>query len=180
MIDNNKEMRVTNRSAQKVIYFIPSEGIRRDFAPGETRKITYGELTKLSFEPGGRTLMADYLLITDPDAPDYKNPTAEPEYYYGEKEVEELLKNGSIDEFLDALDFAPDGVKDLIKDLAVKLPLNDIAKRNALKEKLHFDLDAVIANSGTEDGVSLEKPAERRVKTAANNNSSKNKRRTNK
>jgi len=39
------------------------------------------------------------------------------------------MKTGSLDEFLDCLDFAPEGVTDLIKTLAVELPLNDVAKR---------------------------------------------------
>jgi len=39
------------------------------------------------------------------------------------------MTTGSLDEFLDCLDFAPEGVKDLIKTLSVELPLNDVSKR---------------------------------------------------
>ena len=49
-----------------------------------------------------------------------------------------------MDEFLDCLDFAPDGVIDLIKQYAVALPLNDVAKREALKNKFDYDVDNVI------------------------------------
>nr|DAG21583.1 MAG TPA: hypothetical protein [Caudoviricetes sp.] len=53
----------------------------------------------------------------------------EPEYNMSEAQVKELILNGSLDAFLDALDFAPLGVIDLIKDLSVKLPISDIHKR---------------------------------------------------
>jgi hypothetical protein len=41
---------------------------------------------------------------------------------------------------LDALDFAPVGVIDLIKKFSVQLPLNDMNKRKALYEKTGFDV----------------------------------------
>ena len=51
---------------------------------------------------------------------------------------------GSVDAFLDCLDFAPAGVIDLVKQLAIVLPLTDIQKRRALKDKIGFDVDAAI------------------------------------
>ena len=59
----------------------------------------------------------------------------EPEYDMSEQDVIEALKSASLDEFLDILDFAPQGVLDLIKHHAVTLPLNDVAKRDAILEK---------------------------------------------
>ena len=56
------------------------------------------------------------------------------------------MKEGSLDEFLDCLDFAPVGVIDLIKRYAVALPLNDYNKRKAIKDKLGYDIDAAIKN----------------------------------
>ena len=42
---------------------IENEGIRREFAPGETKNIKYGELEKLSYTPGGTALMTHFLQI---------------------------------------------------------------------------------------------------------------------
>jgi len=67
-----------------------------------------------------------------------------------ESDVVELLKNGSVDQFLDCLDYAPAGVIELIKKFAVELPLDDYKKRQALKAKTGFDVDAAVANSGLE------------------------------
>ena len=73
MIDKNKELEVTNRSSVKVVYTVPNLHVQREFAPGQTMMITYDELANLSYQPGGKTLMSDYLLIKDPAAPKYKN-----------------------------------------------------------------------------------------------------------
>jgi hypothetical protein len=37
--------------------------IRRTFAPGEVKRLTFEELQKLSYQPGGRELMANFLQI---------------------------------------------------------------------------------------------------------------------
>lgn len=68
----------------------------------------------------------------------------EPEYFYTEKEIKYLFEHGSLDEFLDCLDFAPLGVIHTIETLAVTLPLNDVAKRYAILEKTGFDVTRAI------------------------------------
>ena len=54
------------------------------------------------------------------------------------------MLTGSLDQFLDCLDFAPNVILDMVKELAVELPLNDIQKRDAIKEKLGFDVTKTI------------------------------------
>ena len=140
-----------NRSAGMVVYKLPELGIRREFAPGETKKISYDELEKLTYQSGGRTLMNKYLQINSTqekvsavEVLDELNLKHEPEYFMSEAQVTELLKNGSMDEFLDCLDFAPAGVIDLIKDISVKLPLNDIEKRAAILKHTGFNVTAAM------------------------------------
>ena len=60
-MNNNEVLNVTNRSAGMVVYNIPEEGIRREFMPGETKKIKFEELEKLAYLSGGRTLMENFL-----------------------------------------------------------------------------------------------------------------------
>ena len=132
--------KVKNRSASRVGYSIPEDGIRRTFAPGEVKNITYNELLKLSYQPGGREMMVQFLQILSENGLDKLNIHAQPEYYMSEQQVVDLLKTGSLDAFLDALDFAPVGVIDLIKKFAVQLPLNYMNKRKALYEKTGFDV----------------------------------------
>lgn len=132
--------KVKNRSASRVGYSIPEDGIRRTFAPGEVKNITYNELLKLSYQPGGREMMVQFLQILNEAGLDKLNIHAQPEYYMSEQQVVDLLRTGTMDAFLDALDFAPVGVIDLIKKFAVQLPLNDMNKRKALYEKTGFDV----------------------------------------
>ncbi len=67
-----------------------------------------------------------------------------------EQDVVQLLKEGSLEQFLDCLDFAPEGVIELIKKFAVELPLEDYKKREALKVKTGFDVDRAVINAGQE------------------------------
>lgn len=144
-MDKNKIYQVKNRSASVVVYNIPEDNIRREFSPGEPKKITFGELEKLSYQPGGRELMANYLLLRAEELTEAFNIPREVEYDMSEEQIVELLRTGSQDAFLDALDFAPIGVIDLIKKFAVSLPLSDLNKIMALKEKTGFDVTKALA-----------------------------------
>ena len=143
-MDKSKVYEVKNRSSSVVVYNIPDDRVRREFMPGETKRISFGELEKLTYQSGGRSLINNYFLIKDPDAIKDLEVKTEPEYYLTEPQIVDLLTNGSLDQFLDCLDFAPAGVIELVKDLSIKLPLSDYQKRQALKEKIGFDIDAAL------------------------------------
>ena len=161
---------VKNRSDGMVVYSLPEHNIRREFMAGETKKIKYFELEQLSYVPGGRVLMENYLQISDPEALEDLGVQAEPEYFLSEEQVVDLVKNGSIEAFLDCLDFAPDGVINLVKKYAVELPMTDTQKRHALKAKTGFDVDAAVRNNEPDinpsDTILANPNAERRVKPA--------------
>lgn len=142
-----KYYNVTNRSGSRVIYSIPEmNNLRREFEVGETKKISEDELHNLSVRPGGINILAHYLLIRERKGIEEVGLQPEPEYFMTEKEIKNLLETGSLDQFLDCLDFAPQGVIEIIKDMSVKLPLNDVAKRKALFDKTGFNVDNAIAN----------------------------------
>lgn len=164
----NKTYLVTNRSASTVVYSIPEDGIRRSFQPGEVKKIQHNELLKLSYQEGGQVLIENYLLIKDNEAIKDLGVHTEPEYFMSKEEVIELMKNGSLDAWLDCLDFAPEGVIEMIKDYSVKLPLNDYNKRKSLKEKTGFDVDKAIAHleEDKEEVKETAPKAQRRVQPA--------------
>lgn len=168
---NNNTCLVKNRGAGHVSYKIPEDGIRRSFAPGETKEISYAELEKLTFQPGGMVILTNYLQIMEPQAIKTFGIHAEPEYYMSERDVANLIKTGSLDAFLDALDFAPTAVVDLIKKLSVEIPLVDMNKRKALKEKTGFDVDSALRHIEEEKedtgSTILKQTGERRVKADA-------------
>lgn len=163
-MDKNTIFEVKNRSNSMVAYSIPEMGISRLFQPGETRKLSFEELERLSYQPGGRILIADYLQYKEIEVNSELNIKTEPEYYLTEEQLVDLLKNGSKDQFLDCLDFAPKGVIEIIKDLSVKMPLEDYNKRQALKEKIGFDVDAAIQHYNADKNEKEDTKAhERRV-----------------
>ena len=172
-MDMKKLYIVKNRSASEVVYNIPEDGIRRPFAPGEVKRISYEELQKLSYQPGGREIMTNFLQIESEEVTSDLNIRREVEYDMSEQQIIELLRSGSMDALLDALDFAPVGVIDLIKTFAVQMPLNDMEKCQAIKEKTGFDVDAAIRHIEEEKedeggNTILKQPAtERRVKEEA-------------
>lgn len=158
-MDMKKLMNVKNRSGGTVIYQIPEHGIRREFSIGETKQVTYEELVWLSFQPGGRGLMKNMLQIQDAEATKDLNIHTEPEYFMSEEDIVKMLQTGSLDQLLDALDFAPKGVIQIIKDKAVSLPLYDMQKREAIFKATGFNVTAAIANSAPdEDEEKVEPP----------------------
>lgn len=164
MIDKNKMVKVINKFNGIVGYDVPEMGVHRNFYPKESKEISFEELERLSFIPGGDVILRDYLEIVDEDViMALFNEKPEPEYHYSENDVKQLLTTGSLDQFLDCLDFAPDVIKDMIKDLAVELPLNDMAKRQAIQDKLGFDVTKAIEIKNTKYDGETEETIETRT-----------------
>ena len=159
---------VKNRSAGVAVYKIPELGVRRSFQPGEVKQISAEELEKLTYRPGGMAILSNFLQIQSMEGLQRVGLNPQPEYHMSEQDIAKMMVSGSLDEFLDCLDFAPPGVIDLIKKLSVSLPLGDINKRRALKEKTGFDCDAALKHVMEEkedDGENtILKTGERRVK----------------
>lgn len=158
--------KVSNKSAGRVVYNIREDGIRRVFYPHETKpQVAVSELQKLVQQPGGRELLYNYLMVHDKDILTYLiNGEIAPEYWIEPENLKEWMQECSLPAFQDALDFAPEGTKDLIKQYAVELPLNDYSKRQAIKEQLGFDINNALVNS-EEEKTAATKPAGRRVAT---------------
>ena len=143
-------VKVVNKDSGVVGYTIPELGIHRNFYAGESKDITFEELERLTYLPGGETILKEFLEVTDPQAVKNLFATApEPEYHYTKDDVKTLMLTGSLDQFLDCLDFAPEVIKEMVKTMAVDMPLNDMAKRDAIKEKLGFDVTRAIEIKNT-------------------------------
>lgn len=165
MIEKDTLIKVKNRDNGTVGYTIPELGnLHRSFSKGETKEITMDELRKLSYISGGKILLQNYLIVQNQDAlKELLSDDVEPEYYYGEEEIKKLLLTGSNDQLLDCLEFAPEGVIGLVKDLAVSLKINDISKRNIILEKTGFNVtNAIAINEETIEGEGEEAKSSRR------------------
>jgi len=150
-MNNNTIVLVTNRSTGIVYYTVPEMNIRREFNPKETKRITVGEIAAVCAQSGGRELFYNYLYVQDQEALETTlNVKEEPEYWLTEAMIPKWLKTSTIGQFSDALHFAPEGIKDLIKKYAVSEPLVDMNKRELMKEVLGFNVTSAIEASKPE------------------------------
>ena len=169
---------VTNRSASRVCYSIPEIGVTlRDFRPNETKKIERAELERLMYVPGGPKLLQEYLQVQDDTAREDLIGRVEPEYNMTVDQVRALITTpNNYDEWLDALDFAPAGVIDLIKTLSVSIPLTDTAKMESFKKKTGVDLARMIRaeqESKAEDEAPAQETPQRRTQKQSESTSTR-------
>lgn len=150
MLEDSVIIEVINRSDCNSGYILEDGNVHRSFTPGEMKKITMGELRALSYSPGGDALLREFLQIKNAEAIEELLGEVEPEYNYTPEDVKRVMLNGTMDEFLDMLDFAPDGIREMIKDFAVKFELNDVRKREAIFTKYGFNVDNAIKNNRLE------------------------------
>lgn len=173
MIDDRTKVKVTNRIAGYVTYNVPEmQNLSRTFTSKETKIVDFEELRRLMYVPGGQGILEKYLIIEDKDVLKELGLAVEPEYFYNEEEIKNLFVNGTLDEFLDCLDFAPDGVLDTIKYLAVNMPLNDVAKRQAILDKTGFDVTRAIELQKDDEPKEEAPKAKRRAAVPGENETS--------
>lgn len=177
MLEKNTILKVRNRDNGGVGYTIPDLGnLHRTFQAGEEKEISMEELRKLSYLPGGKAILKNYLVIEDnPEAVEELLSTVEPEYYYTDEDIKKLLTEGTLDQFQDCLDFAPEGTVNLLKKYAVELELNDVAKRKALLEATGFNVTTAIEANRKDDLDEEEAPVKTR-RTAVINSSTQGRR----
>ena len=149
MIKHDTLINVRNRNNGTTGYTL-ADGAKetRLWAENEIKKITFAELKRVSYLPGGAELLRDYLVIEDPAAIEALNVgidiQEQPEYLYTENEIRNLLFNGSLDELKDFLDFSPDGGIEIAKQIAVNEELPDMRKRKIISEATGFNINTAI------------------------------------
>lgn len=170
MTENEMIVAVTNRNSCTTGYAIPEKGIRREFAVGETKNLSFDELYALSNIPGGEFILRHSLIVKDKSALEMLNIITEPEYFYTEKEIRHILLNGTVDECDDMLTFGASsiGVIELAKKIAVDEQIPDTRKRKLILEKTGFNVDNAIRVNAImeEDDAPKAEPTERKRKAA--------------
>ena len=167
MLDKNTLVKVTNRDNGSVGYSIPDLGnLQRRFEAGETKEVTAEELRKLSYSIGGKVILDEYLIIHNKELVEELLGEVEPEYYFEENDVKELLEKGSLDALKDCLDFAPEGTIELVKKVAVDTELNDIKKREAIQASTGFNVTSAIEVNKETSEEKTEEVKVRRTATA--------------
>jgi len=165
-MDLNKKVSVRNRAKGSISYTIDALRVTRSWATtGAVINIPINELIELTTIPGGQKLLDKYLVIEDKEALsavyDYE---LAPEYNYGETEIDYLLHNGTNEQLLDALDYAPQGVLDLIRTMSIKKMPDTTVKVSAINNKFQINLSNLALNAAEteEDDKEEENTAARR------------------
>lgn len=157
---------VTNRNNGTTGYTL-TNGFRRQFAIGQSKDIDIAELKELIGIPGGEYILQNYLVIEDQAALSYLNLHTEPEYFYTEKEIKELLLQGSLEQLEDCLNFAPEGVLDLIQSIAIDIKLPDVRKRDLIFKKTGFNISNALMVNQVLEGDNAQVVEEKKTRKAA-------------
>lgn len=138
IIKDDALIEVQNLTGSVVSYIIPETNNVRHFEGQQVRRdITAGELRMLYATRGGRQLIEDYLGIRNRQLAEEFNIATDVfdhEYSWTQKEVDAVLKTGSLDALKDALEFGPEGIRQLIIDRAIALKIPDNNKLAAILE----------------------------------------------
>ena len=172
-----KLVKVTNRNAGITGYVLDEGRIHRRFEINETKSIPLEELKALAANPGGKKILNDYLVINDKSALEALDLNVEQEYFYKEEDIEKILLTGELDLLEDTLNFAPQGVIEILKRKAVELQLPDTRKRKLILDKTGFSIDnALMINevvNADEKTETIDEKIERKIKEANQANDAK-------
>lgn len=181
-VSDDDMVEITNMMDCTTGYVVDLTGVRRFLPPHASFRVKAGELRELSYQLGGIDLLQNYIRVGNPYlAAEFGVDTKETiEYNWTQDDVDKCLTSGPLDELLDALDFAPEGIKQLLADRAIALKIPDVDKREAIKKALGVDITSAIQNRHAYDTEeeAEKKPARRR--TAAKTESAPKRRRSTK
>lgn len=145
----SEEVMVQNISDNDVIYIDDNGGVSRRivFRPQQTLPLDRETINRMRYDLGGSRLITDYLSVKDDQIREEIGiPEDQVEYDYVEADVLELLKNSDYDGLADALDFGPLGIKEMIANKAVELPISNRDIMLLITEKTGKDIENMIHN----------------------------------
>ena len=173
-IADSTQVKVRNMVDYNVGYKIEEDNIRRQFSPHEVKTVTAGELRKLDYTRGGHVLLTSYLAVQNKslaqefgvDEDSYAN-----EYNWDAAKVDQVLLSEPVEVLQDAMDFAPEGILQLIKDRAIALRLDSMDKRKVISDAMKIDLNGMIELAVKAESTET-KSAPKKTRRASSSNSS--------
>lgn len=168
LVPDDTIVRLTNMMDSPTGYKLPNGNFRR-FAPRGSINVLAGEVREVSNMPGTITLFQNYLRVENKDLATelgVSDDSFKHEYSWGKDEIVSALTTEPIEVLLDALDYAPDAIKESLVDIAVELEIPDVNRRNAIKEATGKDITKMIEikNAYKDDSQKEDdKPTERRT-----------------
>ncbi len=169
MLQDKDLVEVRNLVDHMVVYKIDELNRRVVFNPFETKKVPVDELRRLNYQHGGRILLHNYLCIKDQELrQEFGVDPSMIEYDWTLRDIDAALTSRSMDELMDALEFGPDGIKELLIDRAVQLRIPDTNRRKAIQDITGVDINNMIQlkeQLEADNPAAVEAPHTRRVET---------------
>lgn len=169
MLEDKEMVEVRNLVDHMVVYKIDELNRRVVFNPFETKKVQVDELRRLNYQHGGRILLHNYLCIKDQELrQEFGVDPSMVEYDWTLRDVDAALTSRPMDELMDALEFGPDGIKELLIDRAVQLRIPDTNRRKAIQDITGVDINNMIQlkeQLEADNPAAAEAPHTRRVET---------------
>lgn len=172
-VQDNEKVRLRNLTKNPAIYITPATGVRREIPPLGYIEVTAGEVRECSYDSGCSVLLRNYVQVCNRElARELGVSDDMVEYNWTDKDVTAAVTTADIDVLLDALDFAPAGIKQAIVDKAVALEIPDMTRREAIEKAMHVNITRMIENKKVMGKEESSAPAQRRrVKTSSQNKS---------
>ena len=122
-------------------------GIVRVFPKkGFKMRLPKESILNISYNPGGRYILENQLIIKDDELLEELGIELEPEDSFTPEEIKMLIFQGTNEQLEDALSFGRDGTKQLIKDIAIEEDLGDVSKRKIISKYTGFNLEQIFQN----------------------------------
>lgn len=178
LVSDDTMVTIHNMTNSPVAYHIESlNGLRRELPPkmGASIRVPAGELRQLNYELGGSNLLHDYICVENESlAREFGITSDDKEYTWKMNDVRAALTTDSIEVLEDAMDFAPDGIKETIAQEAVEMEIPDSNRRKVISDATSYDIDTMIKNK---KAVSSDTQSASQPKVATTSSSTTKKRR---
>ena len=148
-VKDTDQVSIRNLTDGSVIIVNPVSGKRYELPGHAILRLSAGEVRECGYDQGCRNIFHDYVRICNRElAREFgvTDDSYDNEYNWGDKEIVAAVTTADMDVLLDALDFAPEGIKQAILNKAVELEIPDIRKREAIGAALGVNVSNKIKN----------------------------------
>ena len=171
-VDDNEIVALENIAGHDVGYTLESSNISRTITPRVSIRVPAREVRELAASYGGLIMLQNYVRVDNKDlAREVGVPDDCLEYWWTEQDIQEALTTSPIEVLLDALDFAPQGIKEQLEQQAVEQEISDNNRLKAIGEALSVDLFSMIKNKhlfdNEDDTNKVAEPRRRRTSQEA-------------
>ena len=179
-LNDTDKVEIRNLVNHPVVIKTPMSHKRFELPAHGRMEVTVGDVRECAYHQGCSNMFRDYVQICNSELAHEFGITEDMiEYNWGDKEITEALTTSPIEVLLDALDLAPDGIKEAILDKAVELEIPDMDRRKAIDDALGVNVTNKIENArrAKTTTTTTQKKTQRRV-SASKNTATKKRRAT--